>query len=368
MNREQNTVSIFGWIRRAARYDVLFLCSATVDEVWIRSTAQAVRRLGLSAYLAVCDDGGEHRKKLVAFYSRLGIPAEFGLSFAEAARIRCRIAVTASSGLDRVIFPTRAPLFVHMPHSLASLHMVYPAGAFDGYDILFAAGPHHTREFEALVQARGLEGRSLFPVGYGKLDVMSRPDQVARQDGRHVLIAPSWGPDNLLERCGLQVARAIAERGFTVTVRPHPLFVLENAPIVSELKALSEREPRIRYESPLDGDHAIFEADVMIGDYSGTSFEFAALRRRPVVSVNVGYKVANPDWESLGLTPMEIGGRRLIGPVVDPDVEAIAAAACDPAIQGIDEEGVSNFLYGSPGDCGPRAAAILMDLLTSGRA
>lgn len=339
-----------------------------MDEVWIRSTAQAVRRLGLSAHLAVCDDGGEHRDALIAFYERLGITAEFGLTFRAAARIKCRIAVTASSGLDREIFPTRAPLFVHMPHSLASLHMVYPDGAFDGYDILFAAGPHHGVEYEALVNARGLTGRSWYPVGYGKFDVMSRQDAASGVEDGHILIAPSWGPDNLLERCGLPLARALVEKGFTVTVRPHPLFVIENAPIVTELKALAERESGIRYESPLDGDHAIFVADVMIGDYSGTSFEFAALRRRPVVSVNVGYKVANPDWESLGLTPMEIGGRNLLGPVVDADVDAIVAEVCNPTLKGIDEEGISNFLYGSPGDCGPRAAAILLDLMNAGRA
>jgi hypothetical protein len=353
-------------LRRPPRCDVLFLCSATIDEVWIRSTIAACRRLGLAVRLSVCDDGGAPRHRLAARYDYMDVVAEFGVTFAQAARTRCRVAVTASSGLDRTIFPSRAGWFVHMPHSLASLHMVYPADAFDGYDVLLAAGPHHLREHRAIAKARGLSGRVAKPVGYGKMDLLaatgSEPAGPAR-NGREVLVAPSWGPDNLLDRCGLELVERLVADGYRVTVRPHPLFMLEDAPVVRRIAALSGAEPRIRLESPLDGDGAIFSADVMVGDYSGTSFEFAALRLRPVVSVDVGLKVANPGWEAFGLPPVEVADRRLIGPVVEPDVANICEAIEACASETVADSNIERFLFRPPEGCGERAAMILKEMV-----
>jgi hypothetical protein len=351
-------------LRRLSRCDILFLCSATIDEVWVRSTIAACRRLGLSVRLTVCDDGGAHRKRLGAWYDAMDVVADFGVTFAQAAKTRCRVVVTASSGLDRSIFPSRAGWFVHMPHSLASLHMVYPADAFDGYDVLLAAGPHHLREHRAIAEARRLRGRVARPVGYGKFDLLATEAAPAgRARGREVLIAPSWGPDNLLDRCGPELVQQLVAAGFIVTVRPHPLFMIEDAPVVRRIAALSRAEPRIRLESPLDGDGAIFSADVMVGDYSGTSFEFAALRLRPVVSANVGLKVANPGWEALGLPPVEVAERSLIGPVVEPDVASICEAVEACASETVAESNIERFLFRPAEGCGERAAIILKSMV-----
>jgi hypothetical protein len=306
---------------------------------------------------------------VLAIYRQTGIKVRVGLSFAAAARIRCRLAVTASSGLDRRIFPTRARSFIHMPHSLASLHMIYPAEAFDGYDVLFAAGPHHEAEFAAIARARGLGPRDVYAVGYGKLDVLAQQlaGRGARATGRpQVLLAPSWGPDNLLDRCGVDLARALLTAGFDVVVRPHPLFFLDRAPVLEAIRGLERDAPGLRLESPFTGDDAIFDADVLVGDYSGIGFEFAALRGRPVVSVNVGLKVANPVWQDLGLEPVEITCRRHIGavvaPVVDDIVGAVRHAVADDA--GAQPSALANFLHGRPGDCAERATARIRELLT----
>jgi hypothetical protein len=349
------------------RRDVLFLCSSSIDEVWIRTTALCCHAKGLKVEVAICGQLDDDAA-LLAPYRAAGIPARAGVSFAAAARVRCAIVVTASSGLDRRIFPTRARCFAHMPHSLASLHMIYPADAFDGYDVLLAAGPQHEAEFLAIAAARGLPGRRALAAGYGKLDVLS--ERAAQRSPRAggpplVLVAPSWGPDNLLDRCGVELAGVLADRGFDVVLRPHPLFFLDRAPVLEAARELAIRQPRVRVESPLAGDEAIFDADVLVGDYSGIGFEFAALRRRPVVSVDVGLKIANPNWQAFGLEPVEVACRPLLGPVVAPDVDAIAAAvqACAGAQPLLPEDTVSRFLHGRPGDCGGRTTSLIQRLL-----
>lgn len=347
---------------------LLFVSSAPVDEVWTRSTAFACRRAGRNVQVVLCGEPTAAGEQAVQRYQAAGIKARQGASLAEAATLPCALAVTASSGLDRKIFPTSAHCFVHMPHSLASLHMIYPAGAFDGYDVLLAAGPQHEREFLALAAARGLSGRRTLAAGYGKLDVLAAAAaqrKPAASAGAKVLIAPSWGPDNLLDRCAIALASDLARQQFAVVIRPHPLFYLEHAPILDELRALVEREPRISLESPLAGDDAIFTADVLVGDYSGIGFEFAALRRRPVVSVDVGLKIANPEWTSLGLEAVEVALRADLGVVVPPLPEAIIAAVRNVLAhpQAPTDSVVARFLHGRPGECGARAARLLDQLL-----
>jgi hypothetical protein len=356
-----------GLLHRSRR-DVLFVCSSSIDEVWIRTTALCCRAAGLKVEVAICGGRSDEGAALLAPYHELGIPARAGVSFGAAAQIPCAIAVTASAGLDRRIFPTRALYFLHMPHSLASLHMIYPADAFDGYEILLAAGPHHEAEFPAIAAARGLPGRRVLAAGYGKLDVLSQraAQRCARPNGPPlVLMAPSWGPDNLLDRCGIPLAKLLADRGFEVVIRPHPLYFLDRAPVLDAVRDLAGRQPRVRLESPYGGDEAIFDADVLVGDYSGIGFEFAALRRRPVVSVDVGLKVANPHWQSLGIEPVEVACRPLLGPVVAPEVGAIADAvqACIGTARPLPDETVTRFLHGRPGDCGVQATGIIRQLL-----
>lgn len=353
--------------------DVLFVSSSPVDEVWIRSTALQCHADGLQVEVAICGDRRHCPDHVLTLYREVGIKARVGLSLSEAARIGCRLAVTASSGLDRKIFPTRARRFVHMPHSLASLHMIYPAEAFDGYDVLFAAGPHHVSEFAEITRLRGLGSRYAYDVGYGKLDVLAQ--QLAGRDARadvrpRVLLAPSWGPDNLLDRCGLALARELLAAGMDVAVRPHPLFYLDRAPVLEAIRALEQCEPGLRLESPFTGDNAIFDADVLVGDYSGIGFEFAALRGRRIVSVDVGLKVVNPAWQELGLDPVEIACRHHIGavvpPVVDEIIAAVRLAVADGA--GIQPLALAKFLNVRPGDCANRAASRIKELLTLERA
>jgi hypothetical protein len=349
--------------------DIFFVCSSLIDEVWIRSTALASYSRGMRVELAICGQREHCPAEVLNLYRDIGIRVICGISLSSAARRCCELAVTASSSLDRRIFPTRARKFIHMPHSLASLHMIYPAGAFDGYDIVFAAGPQHEDEFAAIAASRGLEHRRSFAAGYGKLDVLAER-QAARAPGTQqlplILLAPSWGSDNLLDRCGVALASALVDAGFDVVVRPHPLFFLEKAPVIGDLIALQKRVPNLHLESPFDGDNAIFDADVLVGDYSGISFEFAALRRRQVVSVDVGLKVVNPTWQSLGLQPVEVACRSRLGPVVSPEVEAIVHAVkqCTGSEYRMTDAAVSSFLYGQPGECADRAANELQCLLS----
>lgn len=347
--------------RFSQKVDILFVSTASVDEAWIRSTALKCAKDGLTIGLAVCDGDANSHRRLARIHAVGKTRFFFGWTLHQVASIRCKAVVTASSGLTRDIFPTVSSVFVHMPHSLASLHMVYPENAFDGYDYLFAAGPHHLAEFKAITARSKLGSKGAFPIGYGKLDCFRRA-QPRRAEDRHVLIAPSWGAGNLLEKCGLDLAAGLLNAGWRVTIRPHPLFFLERSHLIGQILDEAKVRTGLTMESSLDGDDALHTASVMIGDYSGTSFEFAAFRRRPVVSVNVAPKVVNKNWRQLGIEPVEIKGRSLLGPVLEPEIHQIIEALELP-LSSVNDEDVKTFLYDDEGSCADRATAKLIELI-----
>jgi len=62
--------------------------------------------------------------------------------------------------------------YVYIQHSLVSLHMVYREGAFDYYDTVFCAGPHHIQEIRAMEAVYNLSPKNLVEHGYGRLDAI----------------------------------------------------------------------------------------------------------------------------------------------------------------------------------------------------
>ena len=71
---------------------------------------------------------------------------------------------------------------------------------------------------------------------------------------------------------------------------------------------------------------AIFEmvrADIMIGDFSGASFEFNKVNQKPVISIAAEYKCQNKEWKKYKNQPVELRYRESIGCIVEPDITTI---------------------------------------------
>lgn len=312
-----------------ADFDVAFFCSNILDEVWIRSTFFECLKRGINVGLVVIGDKIIEDSSIPVRYKRASAKFYQTSSWRSASRVKCRIAVTASSGISKFFFPTNAKYLIHMPHSIVSLHAVYPADAFDDYDVIFAAGPHHINEFNWICKFRGLGVKKIIPVGYGKMDVlkdMALSRVVIEKTKRHILIAPSWGPDNLLDKLGFDLCIELLSRGYNVIVRPHPLFFIEGSKALDKITHLSKGFEFLEVESPFETDNAIFDADLLISDYSGIGFEFFILTGRPVISVDVGIKQANTEWKNCNEVPIEISARTNLGLIAKPDITSILNA------------------------------------------
>ncbi len=210
--------------------------------------------------------------------------------------------------------------YVYVFHSMVSTHMIYRAGAFDNYDTVLCVGPHHVREIQETQALGNLRKKRLVECGYGRLDEMLRTRKcntiADSRNERRVLVAPSWGPDCLLETRGEQLTRVLLESGYQVTVRPHPQTVSKSPLAVKRQQEAFGGNPSFQLETDITSSASLERADVMISDWSGAALEFAFGYEKPVLFVDVPRKVNNPDYENIPVEPLEVSIREEIGDIV----------------------------------------------------
>lgn len=351
------------WHALRGRGKILFYASSWMDEIWVRTTALACSRRGLSVALLVDGDPAGFDPEVLAVYRAASIPVLNG------GTPKTPLVVSASTGASIGRFKARK---VHMPHSLVSMHMIYEPAAFDHFDDILAAGPHHIEEAHALTRQRNLPERRVHAAGYGKLDLLMS-DHTARRDAvrkDEVLIAPSWGPSNMLSSVSPDWIGRLLEDGCRVVLRPHPLFFTVHAEIIDVVRERFGAHPNFVLESPSVAGVAIHSAAVLVTDYSGIALEYAAVRLRPVVFVDVAPKVFNPTYIDLPMVPIEIRLRDRLGLLAASEPDAIytqiraALDAPDAEWPERIRKVLPEFIY-NPGKCADAATAILFHMARS---
>ena len=211
--------------------------------------------------------------------------------------------------------------YVYMFHYPLSTHMVLSSHALDHYDTIFCVGKFQFAEIRAAEQLYGLPEKTLVEAGYGQLEQLHRSYQsMEKVQRKHpkVLIAPSWQPDNILDSCIDDMLTALLGKGFQVVVRPHPEYMKRYRPRMDAIVARWQGKEDLRFELDFSGNESIFNSDLLITDWSGTAYEFSFVTLKPAVFVDTTPKINNPEYEKLGIEPLEFALRSQVGVRVDP--------------------------------------------------
>ena len=236
--------------------------------------------------------------------------------------LECEAFVTTMPDLGKFHVPRpKSGKTVYVFHSLNSTHTAYRTGAFDHYDQFFCTGPHHVEELKRLRSASMPE---LSEVGYYKLDLIRAEHEEwlnqCKVEQDVVLLAPSWGRENLLEAHGLEIIGSLLGEGFRVIVRPHPQFFHslypEGAGVIEGLQREFGRHERVEFELNINTQDSFHRSTLMISDWSGAAYEYALGTLRPVLFVDTPQKIFNPEWERVGLDGFEKEMRSAVGAVV----------------------------------------------------
>ena len=213
--------------------------------------------------------------------------------------------------------------YIYTFHSMNSTHMEFQKGAFDEFDSIFCAGPYQVQELRATEQLYNLKRKNLVECGYGLLDKLiklrsSFPEKkkLLKNNKKNILIAPSWGKQNLLESMGIELVKILLDAGYHVTVRPHPMTAKKSPKTIKQIKERFEKNPDFLLDTNTSSFEQLFSSYALITDWSGIGYEYAFVCERPVIYVDVPKKSHNKEYEKIGLVPFEISIRDKIGEIV----------------------------------------------------
>ena len=311
-------------------------------------------------------------EKIRAFY--IGLGATRTKFFME---LKARVLVMTMPNLE-TYFIKRSKFhpvhYVYVFHSIVSTHTIYRKEAFDHYDSIFCVGPHHVKEISSTESVYDLNHKNLIQYGYGLLDSLqakklTKQQEMNTKDGRKkILIAPSWGKQNLLESKGLELVKILLDAGYHVTVRPHPMSIKKSSKIIKKIKEKFEGNADFILETNTSSFDQLFSTYALISDWSGIGFEYAFVCERPVVYVDVPHKNNNPDYNKIPYESLESSIRNLIGKVISPneleDIPKIIESTYEnidhfkTKVKGIRDQTVFNF-----GQSGVKGAQEIVKIL-----
>ena len=237
--------------------------------------------------------------------------------------LRAKILVMDMPDLDRYhikrskAYPVH---YIYLFHSMFSIHSYLRKGALDNYDTIFCVGSHHVNELRTTEKLYGLKPKTIINYGFGRLDtLLQEKEKFAKSDSNLkdlILITPSYGDENLLEKCGIELIDTLLKSNFRVLLRPHFRTLRDSKGLIDSIKNKFEKNPSFIFEDGVIPPEYFHNSICMISDWSGISMEYAFTFERSVIFIDVPKKILNPDADDLPLEPIEISIRKKIGRIV----------------------------------------------------
>ena len=212
--------------------------------------------------------------------------------------------------------------YIYVFHSMFSVHSYLREGAIDNYDTIFCVGEHHKNEIREIEKTYGLKPKKLIEYGFGRLDTLldqkEKFQKIDKKNKELIIISPSYGKNNLLEICGMELLDILLNSNFEILLRPHFKTLKESKKLINTILDKFGNNPNFVLEEGIIPSEKFHKSKCMISDWSGISLEYAFTFERPVVFIDVPKKILNPNSTDISLEPIEISIREKIGYVISP--------------------------------------------------
>ena len=223
--------------------------------------------------------------------------------------------------------------YIYVPHDVNSSNLTFHKDALDHFDTIFVSGVQNKSEIREREEKNGLPSKNLVKWGSSVIDNMAAAYEETEKDKKTILIAPSWQKDNIMDSCIEELLDALKGDGYRVVVRPHPQYVRHFEEKIDRL-ARKYAGQGIEVQKDFSSNKTVYEADVLVTDWSSIAFEYAFSTLKPVLFVNTPMKVVNPDYQELQTIPIDLVLRDKVGISLNPDSleqveDAVRSLLCD---------------------------------------
>ncbi len=218
-----------------------------------------------------------------------------GYTYIEHSKASLMLATTPNIGAKGYPLkrPTEVKNFMHLFHSVSDI-ADYKRFSLDAYDTVVMVGDFQKKSIREIESKRALTEKKLLTLGLPYLDELNQRIQElpAKESSESptILIGSSWGEKGCLFVYGTTFIRALAQKGFSVIVRPHPQSFTSEADFINQCKEELADLPKVRWDntvSPLESMHA---SDLLISDMSSIRFDYVFLFNKPVITLDVPKK------------------------------------------------------------------------------
>lgn len=211
--------------------------------------------------------------------------------------------------------------YIFVQHGMGSNNMGMRKGCMDHFDTIFCAGPHQVSEVKETEELYGLPPKLLLEIGYPLIDEIRKnyeANPLIENERRKILIAPSWQDNNIIDSCLEELLDVLKDKDYEIIVRPHPQEVRLKAQYMEALKQKYD-SGHVMIQTDFSSNNPILEADLLITDWSGISWEYAFTTLKPILFIDTPMKVMNPDFEKIPTVPLNILLRDKLGKNLKPD-------------------------------------------------
>ncbi len=216
--------------------------------------------------------------------------------------------------------------YVYIDHGIGSINMLLRKHALDHFDTVYATNETKLREIRAQEETYGLKQKTVVECGFSLIDNMIQNYEREHADQSDVisevpkiLIAPSWQDDNILDLCIDEILDRLLGNGYHIIVRPHPQHVRHHMEELRSLEAKYASHNDFELQIDFSSNKTVYDADILMTDWSGICFEYSFTTLKPTLFIDTPMKVMNPDYEEIGVIPMDIEIRNRIGISIAPD-------------------------------------------------
>lgn len=205
--------------------------------------------------------------------------------------------------------------YIFVMHDMGSFNLTNRNGAVDHFDTVFCTGKHQKEEVEKIEIVKNLPKKTTVEAGYDLLDDMIKDYESNKTVTERpvILIGPSWQVDSIMDSCIDDILEGFKNSEFDVIVRPHPQYVRHKSEKCEALKEKYKEYTNISVQTDFSSNSTVFDAAILVTDWSGICFEYAYTTKRPVIFIDTPMKVMNPEYKMIDTVPINIMLRNEIG-------------------------------------------------------
>ena len=210
--------------------------------------------------------------------------------------VHCNLLVTTSPdlGTSEIKKNKNCKCYYYIFHSLVSTPIIYKDKSFKNFDLIACATSYQKKELEKEETTfQNISKKTFLEAGYPFFEVMNL-DAHKSFEKNSILIAPSWNAkiENYYSKFFSEIVKKFLDNDIKVIFRPHPQYKKKNLEdlINFEKKFISNKNFIFDHSSNFD---ILSKVEFLLTDWSGISFEFSYINKRPVIFLEVPRKVHN---------------------------------------------------------------------------